>query len=300
MPDGGLSAPQQRGQYLVNAVLDCNHCHTPLKPDRTLDTTKLLSGVDCLLDVVPGSASLGCVSSRNLTNHPTGLMNRTDDEIKKAITTGERFDGTRLISVMPTFVFHQLSDSDLSAVVAYLRTVPGVDHTITPSQPPLANPTKSPTPVDDADVPPAGGTGAVHDSAVRGRYLASIACLDCHTPNLASGDPRPIDMTKPYQGNRAFVTAYDNIPSPPFPDVIYTWNLTPDQTGLMGWTADQIVAVLKQGKDPMGKGICPPMPAGMAGFAGLTDQDAMDIANYIVSLSPKANMITADCVPPAP
>jgi mono/diheme cytochrome c family protein len=226
-------------------------------------------------------------------------MNRTDDEIKKAITTGERFDGTKLMSQMPAFIFHQLSASDVDAVVAYLRTLPGIDHTIKPSQPPLANPTTVPTAIVDADVPPAGGSGAVHDSAVRGRYLASVGCMDCHTPNLTGGD-RPIDMTKPFQGNRVFLAAFSGIPAPPFPDAIYTWNLTPDETGLKGWTTDQIVAVLKQAKDPNGKGICPPMPAGMAGFAGLTAEDAMDIANYLVNLPPKSNMITADCVPPSP
>ncbi len=73
-------------------------------------------------------------------------------------------------------------------------------------------------------------------------------------------------------------------------------NLTPDATGLAGWEAEDIVKVLKLGADITGNGVCPPMPVGPRGaYAGLTDADALDIANYILSLPPIENEIDDVC-----
>ena len=75
-------------------------------------------------------------------------------------------------------------------------------------------------------------------------------------------------------------------------------------TGLGSWTIAQIVAVLKEGKDKDGKGICPPMPVGklgenmMAGYGNLTDQDANDIAHYLKSIPPAMNMVPDMCTFP--
>ncbi|HEY5284059.1 MAG TPA: hypothetical protein VIM14_14800, partial [Polyangia bacterium] len=79
-------------------------------------------------------------------------------------------------------------------------------------------------------------------------------------------------------------------------------NLTSDPTtGLGGWTATQIVTVLHQGKDDHGDGICPPMPVGPNGaYGGITDQDAQDIANYILSLPPAVNDVPDNCTFPPP
>ena len=48
--------------------------------------------------------------------------------------------------------------------------------------------------------------------------------------------------------------------------------------------------------------ICPPMPVGPQGaYGGLTDGDALDIANYIKSLPPAVNFIADMCTfPPLP
>ena len=79
-------------------------------------------------------------------------------------------------------------------------------------------------------------------------------------------------------------------------------NLTSDTTtGLGAWTAADIVTVLKQGKAKDGSGICPPMPVGPTGdYGGLTDGDAMDIANFIKSLPPIVHMVVDRCVFPPP
>ena len=63
--------------------------------------------------------------SRNITSHPTaGLGAWSDAEIKSAITQGIRKNGTKLNPPMAFSLYATMTDQDLSAIVAYLRTVP--------------------------------------------------------------------------------------------------------------------------------------------------------------------------------
>jgi len=288
-PDAGTTAAE-RGAYIVNNLATCGGCHSPSDATGMPIPGMELSGVTCLVDVDPDPA-IGCLSSRNLTNDPTGLMNRTDQEIKDMFLDGVRPSGSFLVPVMPYYEFHNMTAADADAVVAYLRTVPGVPNTPPPNQAPWDVVPAAAVPIDLADVPaaPAG--------AENGRYLASTLanCIECHTPELPPGDIRPIDMTKPFWGGRAFPAAAFGLPVPPFPDVIYSMNLTQDATGIMGRTVAQIIAELHMGVDPGGSNICPPMPVGPLGFGGITDSDATDIANYILSLAPAVNAIPNGC-----
>lgn len=285
-----------RGEYLVKAVGSCSDCHTPRLPNGMPDVTKYLSGVECFIDVNGSGTDGGCLNSRNLTNHATGLMNRSDAEIKTMFQNGMRPNGQALIPVMPYWIFHNLTDNDAQSIVLFLRTVTGVDHTIPPNDnlvfPPPAQPA---APLDVNKVPTSSASTA---SAQNGRYLASIACVECHSALTDPMNFRSIDETKLLAGNRDFPRALLGLP-PTLPDNIYSANITPHATtGLGSYTAAQIVAVLKQGVDKDGKGVCPPMPAGMAGFANLTDQDANDIAGYLLSIPPVDNATSGTCTFP--
>ncbi len=300
-----------RGRYLVNNVGVCTFCHTPLNPDGTRDLTKLLAGWDCFFDLDPATANVGCLSSRNLTNHATGLMNATDAQIKDAIKNGKRTDGKNLNSVMPFWVFHNMTEDDLNSVVAYLRTVPGVDHTVQANEPPWADPPgPTATAIDPTTVPMPSAGYPNQAAAMRGRYLAGLGglCIDCHTPMLPPGPPppvRPIDMTKPFQGGRTFAALelglLPNTMGGPYPPMINTRNLTPDATGLMGYTVADIKKVLKEGIDKDGMGVCAATHGGATSpYAALTDGDLDDIAHYIASLPPVANDTGTNCTGPVP
>lgn len=127
-PDSGAPAdPVARGKYIVENIAVCGDCHTPRKMDGTFDARKALSGVECFVDADPADDTVGCLSSRNLTSHETGLKNRSDQEIKDMFTKGERPDGKSLHPFMPYWVLGNMSDEDADAIVAYLRTVQGVD-----------------------------------------------------------------------------------------------------------------------------------------------------------------------------
>jgi mono/diheme cytochrome c family protein len=188
-----------------------------------------------------------------------------------------------------------MTNEDADAIVAFLRTVPGVNNEIPrrgvafdlPAPANYLNLTVIPTPAD---------TFAERPSALRGRYLAAQTglCVECHTPHLMGADP--LDVTKYFAGGEDF--------SPFFASTLMirpvSKNLTSDNvTGLGTWSMMDVANVLKMGKAKDGSGICPPMPLGA--YMGLKDQDITDIANYIKSLPPIVNMIDDMCVfPPVP
>lgn len=281
---GGLggAAPEARGKYLVERVSLCNDCHTPYTEAGVQDLDKYLAGVDCLVDIDPADAEVGCLGTPNLTNHATGLKNRTDEEIKDMFLSGVRPDGTALHPIMPYYSFGNMSEQDADAIVAYLRTVPGVDHQVEPAQAPFMVEEPA-TRVDLERVPMPDEDSPDFDSAMRGRYLAAQAgvCLECHTPSNAPGSAEPRDLDRAFWGGQEFNFG----PSP-----VFSRNLTPHATGLAGWTKADIVKALKEGVNPDDHMLCPPMPSGpMGAFAGLTDDDASDIAAYLLSLEPAEN-----------
>jgi hypothetical protein len=63
--------------------------------------------------------------SHNITPHKEkGIGAWSDAEIKRAITQGVRRDGSRLKPPMGFDWYARMNEEDLSAIVAYLRTVP--------------------------------------------------------------------------------------------------------------------------------------------------------------------------------
>jgi mono/diheme cytochrome c family protein len=293
-PDG--SAQLARGKYLVDHVAVCVDCHTPRTNTGAFDMTKYLAGIDCFIDV-NGPAEGGCLNTANLTNDATGLANRTDAQIKTMLLDGVRPDGTFLSPVMPYWSYHNMTAADADAIVAYLRTVPAVSRVAPANDPPFADVPAAATPIDPTTIPAAvGGPGAEN-----GRYLSAMVgvCLECHTAELPPNEPTPRDMTKPFGGGRGFPREAFGLPNPPFPDTIYTSNLTPHATGLADFSIADIQRVIQHGRDREDAGVCPPMPSGPMGpFAGLTEQDVLDIATYIKGLPPIDNEIPNGCAIP--
>jgi mono/diheme cytochrome c family protein len=109
----------KRGEYLVT-IMGCGDCHTPGYFFGKPDESQKLAGSDVGF-FMPG---LGYYYGRNLTpDKKTGLGDWSDEQIAKAIRNGERPDGRILAPIMPYQNFAKLSDTDLTAIVAYLRTL---------------------------------------------------------------------------------------------------------------------------------------------------------------------------------
>ena len=134
---------------------------------------------------------IGTLYASNLT--PAGeLKDWTDGEIIRAIREVVHKNGRSLI-IMPSDVFHNVSDDDVQAVVAYLRSQPAVEPNtptnklnvigalfmniapVLTAQPPITGPVTE---------PPEGPT------AEYGQYLVyGFGCHSCHGPQLAGGVP---------------------------------------------------------------------------------------------------------------
>jgi mono/diheme cytochrome c family protein len=111
----------KKGFYLVT-IAHCMECHTPMEKGVRLWNTRLgAGGFD-----FPGP--WGVSTSRNITSSKTkGIGAWTDDEIKRAITTGVSKDGSKLKPPMGYHYYATVTPDDLDAIVAYLRTVPAVE-----------------------------------------------------------------------------------------------------------------------------------------------------------------------------
>ena len=118
--EADLKDPVKKGFYLAT-ISHCMECHSPLGP-KGRDFTRMGAGG------FEFKGPWGVTTSRNITSSKTkGLGNWTDDEIKRAITTGTSRDGSKLKPPMGFGFYAKMDPADLDAIVAYLRTVPPLE-----------------------------------------------------------------------------------------------------------------------------------------------------------------------------
>lgn len=142
----------ERGRYLTTFG-GCNDCHTPLKmgpegPDP--DFSRLLSGhpEETKLPPPPNlenspwfAATAGMTAwtgpwgisyAANLTpDENTGLGIWTETMFIKALRTGKHMGESReILPPMPWQTIGQLTDEDLKAVFAYLRSIPAIKNRV--------------------------------------------------------------------------------------------------------------------------------------------------------------------------
>jgi mono/diheme cytochrome c family protein len=211
----------QRGEHIAGVF--CVGCHS------TNGQMPLTGGVDMARDI---PMPIGSMVSINLT--PAGpLKNWSDGEIMRVLREGVDPGGRRL-AVMSTTYTRYLSDEDLHALIAYLRSMPAVE-----------NPT--PNPPDQVNFLGAlvFGAGLVPDlppvnapivappraaSAEYGKYILSYQdCRTCHGSDLNGG----------------------------------TSKVTPNGPPLRlikGWTQEQFITTLRSGVNPDGHQLQSPMP----------------------------------------
>jgi mono/diheme cytochrome c family protein len=115
----------------------------------------------------------------------------------------------------------------------------------------------------------------------RGKYLVTISgCGSCHTPGALLGKT---DAKRTLAGSEVGFGI-------PGVGVFVGGNLTPDkETGLGGWTTEQIVAAITKGEMPNGRKLFPVMP--WPDLAHLSSDDVQAIAAYLKSLPPVKNAV---------
>ena len=163
--EGGGKIPQQkaaqnktmieRGKFYVT-VGGCNDCHTPkifTPKGPVLDSTRLLSGHPAtektpeIPQGVLGPDKWGALTNghltawagpwgvsftRNLTpDVATGIGSWTEDIFIKALRTGKDMgEGRDILPPMPWFNFAQMSDGDLKAIFAYLKSLKPISNAV--------------------------------------------------------------------------------------------------------------------------------------------------------------------------
>jgi mono/diheme cytochrome c family protein len=243
----------ERGRHLVVNVMACVICH----------------GDNLAGGTVLDDSAIGHAYAANLTTGNGGIGGRlSDTDIVRVLRHGVKPDG-RSLFVMPVEDYVALNETDMAAIIAYLRSVPTVDQ---------QQPVNSIGPIGRAlltfnqanllsaeTVPQTGGFPAAVSAGPTveyGRYLARASgCMGCHGATLSGG---PIPGGPP------------GLPPP--------LNITP--AGVVAeWTDAQLATLIRTGKRPDGSQINAFMP--YQAYAGLTDQELQAIIAYLRSVPAK-------------
>jgi mono/diheme cytochrome c family protein len=242
------AAELARGEHLVRAVYDCAGCH----------------GADHGGMKMMESAALGRIFGGNLTTGRGSLVaGYTDEDWARAIRHGVGRDRRGLL-LMSADAYSAISDRDLGAAIAYLRSLPPVDRELPQSRPgpigrvlflmgalPLPAARLDHARIESVSAP------AEAPSLEYGRYLAQTSgCPSCHGPDLA-GQPL---------GPSARST-----------------NITPAVLG--SWTEQDFEAALRRGVAPGGRKLGTMMPSERA-FSRLTDLEVKALWLWARSLPP--------------
>ncbi|MGO9643041.1 MAG: c-type cytochrome [Candidatus Acidiferrales bacterium] len=131
VPQRDLSTPLARGAYLVNMAA-CSDCHTPQKQGQPIRGMDFAGGF-----ILEGP--WGRVASANITQDASGIPYYDEPLFLQVMRTG--YAKARKISqIMPWSSFRGMTDEDLLAIFAYVKTIPPVHHRVDNSEPPTLCP----------------------------------------------------------------------------------------------------------------------------------------------------------------
>lgn len=160
---GNFDSKERWGEHLVT-IMDCNACHTPKKmtnlgpvPDNSLmlsghpsemprieiDRKEIESkGLTVTRDLTEWIGPWGVSFAANLTPDETGLGNWSEDQFMLAIREGKSkgLSGSRtLLPPMPWEMYRHMTDGELKAVFAYLKSIKPVRNLVPPPVPPVSS-----------------------------------------------------------------------------------------------------------------------------------------------------------------
>lgn len=264
---GGATAQTliERGDYLVNAVMVCDLCHTP-RGKSGLIMEKRFSGGSQVWDTPAYT-----VRGTNITpDRETGIGAWSDDEIKRSLTEGTHRLGRPISPQMPFPFYKILTARDLDAIVAYLRTLTPIRNEV---QAPVYKAAMKIDLVPGAVKPFAEED--LRDPVKRGFYLATIAhCMECH-------GRRP-DGVQDYQnswGKGGYVF------KGPFGSAVVPNITSHPKSGIGAWTDLEIRRTLTHGVSRDGRAFKQPM-ARQDYFSKMTDPDLDALVAWIRIIPP--------------
>lgn len=207
-PNTDRSAAWNRGAYLAEALGHCGECHTPRNLAFALNNRQKFAG----------AVQAGWRAYNITPDHASGVGEWSDEDLAHYLSIGHADGRGTAAGPMGEEVDESLShlkDSDIAALVAYLRTVPGI------STSDLPDPKQQPAPALQADnTAPAGEP--------HGKIVYEGACAGCHgwtgvspvipfatlTGTRAVNDPTANNVAQVIisGGHRHFARDSDNMP----------------------------------------------------------------------------------------
>ena len=245
-----LERAVRRGQHLVESRTSCNGCHGgDLGGATIVDAAFVAHWVAPNLTTGQGSVTKGF----------------TANDWDRAVRHGVRHNGRT--SSMPAGDFVNLSDHELSDIVAYIRSLPAVNRDmgavrlgpvfafLIATDPKLLGAFTIDHEKAHAVEPP-----AELPNAELGRHIVQV-CRGCHGENLSGGK-----------------LAGD-------PDMPIVANITPHETGLKGWTEADFIRAIREGKRKDGTDISRMMP--WQAYARMTDTELKAVWAYLQTVPPR-------------
>jgi hypothetical protein len=127
VPAPDVSDPVKRGAFLVT-MAGCKDCHTPADKGQPLPNMDLAGG-----QIFEGP--WGKVATANLTQDPSGIPYYDEALFVQTIRTGY-VRARPLNPIMPWSHYRGMTDEDLKAIFAYLKSVKPIHHVVDNAEPP--------------------------------------------------------------------------------------------------------------------------------------------------------------------
>lgn len=257
----------EKGEYIARAA-DCITCHT----DRKQKGKPFAGGR-------PLKTVYGTFYTPNITpDIDTGIGNWSERDFNRALREGLRPDGTQLYPVFPYTAYTKLTDDDIKALWAYLRSLSAVNQTNKTHELQWYAPPRFMVAVwKMMYFTPGRYQENTQKSAKwnRGSYLVEAAghCSECHTPrNILGG----IDSSLLFAGAQ---NKEEDFVAP---------NITPAKnTGISDWTVGDLVTYFRIGLTPDGDSAGNIMADVIDdGLSHLRKEDLQAIAEFVHTLPP--------------
>ena len=247
----------------------CASCHATPKQE---DKTRLGGGLAL-------KSPFGTFNVPNISPHPgDGIGSWTEAQFQRAMRGGVSPDGRHYYPAFPYAAYQRLANTDIRDLFAYLKSLPAVEGRAPEHDLPfpfnvrrgvglwklavldgkafMPDPSKSPSLNRGADLVEAAGH-----------------CAECHSPRNALG---MIPDHRRYAGG----------PNPEGEG--WVPNITPDATGIKDYSKGDVAEILSSGMIPSGDFVGGPMAPVVANTSELSAADRDAMAEYLLSLPPRA------------
>lgn len=270
----------KRGEYLSNHVAVCMDCHSTR--DWNKYSAPIINGT-----LGKGGEAFtkefgfpGNYYSKNIT--PFNLKNWTDGELYRCITTGVTKNGKALFPVMPYPSYGKMADSDIKAIISYIRTLKPIESKIDESH------SDFPMNIIINTIPSKASPSEIPDKkdiVNYGSYLMNVAnCAECHTKAIRGKKLEGMD----FAGGFEF-----NLPN----GTIRSANITPDsETGIGKMKKEDFIKKFKSfdlktyiPTEVKKEQFNTVMPWTM--YSGMTEEDLGAIYEYLRTVKPVNNKI---------